>query len=232
MTQYNLLDLATVLRSIGRGVVMYATSDQAGTIPARWSPGAPLYLFHLGDTEGDIAIATNPKMDALTTPELTGDAPHEMDYSGEAPEITIPLYLADPMLETIISPFGLASAGLSRRSQAQEHTLVIFPESLFVTSGPGVAPTVAELAVAAGNWTLGGNPLTTAQQEQLGHTFWAWRGWFTRPAKTFHGGAGDERKNIEQVTFRVGHHPDMPEGHHLYTIGDPSLVGIDIEGGS
>lgn len=232
MPQYNLLDLATVVRSLGRGVVMYATSDQAGTIPASWNPTQPLYLQHLGDTEGDIEIETNPQMDALTTPELTGGAAHEMDYSGEGPEITIPLYLADPALEAIVSPFGLASAGLSRRAIAAEHTLVIFPEGLFVTAAPGVAPAAAELAVSAGAWTLGGQALTSAQLAQLGQAFFAWRGWFTRPRKRFLGGAGDARKNIEPVTFRLGHHPDMPEGHHLYTIGNPYDASINLEGGS
>jgi hypothetical protein len=66
----------------------------------------------------------------------------------------------------------------------------------------------------------------------LGNTFWAWRGAFTRPSKTFHGGAGDARKNIETVTFTVMQHPDMPEGHKLYTIGNPYTASINIEGGS
>lgn len=229
---FDLLNLASVVRSLGRGVVMYATSDEAGTIPARWDPATALYLQHLGDTEGDIEVATNAKMDALTTPELTGDAPHDMDYSGESPEISVPLYMADPALMAIVSPFGLASAGLSRRAQARENTIVIFPEGLFVESAPGVAPAAGTLAYSAGVWTLGGEPLTAAQTAQLGHTFWGWRGWFTRPPITYHGGAGDARKNIETVTFRVGHHPDMPEGHKLYTIGNPFDFDIDIEGTS
>ena len=80
-----LLDLATLVRSWGRGVVFYAD---------RWSPGTALALTHLGDTEGDIKIATNPAMAGLTTPELTGPAVHEMDYTGEAPTLELPLWLA------------------------------------------------------------------------------------------------------------------------------------------
>ena len=224
MPAYNLMDLSTVIRSLGRGVVFRAPV---------WTPGdGPLTLTHLGDTEGDITINTNAQMDALTTPELTGPAAHEMDYSGEGPVIEIPLFLADPDLEEIISPFGLASAGLSRRSQVSEHTLAIFPEGLFVTQGAGVVPSAATLDVSGGVWTLGGEPLSAARQAMLGNTFWAWRGAFTRPSKTFHGGAGDARKNIETVTFTVMQHPDMPEGHKLYTIGNPYTASINIEGGS
>lgn len=232
MPSYALKDLATVVRSLGRGVVFYNTSDEEGLLPARWSPGTPLYLQHLGDTEGDIVINTNAQMDALTVPELTGPAAHEMDYSGEGPVVEIPLYVTDPALEEIISPFGLRSAGLSRRSQVSEHTLVIFPEALFVTSGAGVVPTAEALSFDGGIWQLGGDNLTTAQEALLGQAVWFWRGAFTRPSKTFHGAAGDARKNIETVTFTSMHHGDMPEGHKLYTIGDPAEADINIEGGS
>lgn len=232
MPSYGLLDLTTVVRSWGRGVVLYATTDLAGTIPGRWDPSGPLYLQHLGDTEGDIVINTNPQMDSLTTPELTGPAPHEVDYSGEAPEIEIPLYLADPALEAIISPIGQANAGRSRRSAPREHTLVIMPEGLFLEAdGNGVVQSYA-LAVSGGTWTLNGQALTGAQEALLGASFWAWRAIFSRPAKRFRGGAGNDRKNIETVTAMVCHHPDMPEGHHLYTIGDPYDASIDLEGTS
>jgi hypothetical protein len=224
MPSYNLMDLATVIRSLGRGVVFRAPV---------WTPAdGPLELTHLGDTEGDIVIETNPQVDHLTTPELTGAAPHESDYSGEGPVLQIPMFLADPDLEAIVSPFGFASAGLSRRSQVAEHTLVIFPEGLFVTQGAGVVPSEATLAFAGGAWTLGGEALSAARQAMLGNTFWAWRGAFTRPTKTFHGGAGDARKNIETATFTVMHHPDMPEGHKLYTIGNPFPAGINLDGAS
>lgn len=232
MPGYSLLDLTTVVRSWGRGVVLYATTDQAGTIPGRWDLTGPLYLQHLGDTEGDITINTNPQMDSLTTPELTGPAPHEVDYSGEAPEIEIPLYLADPALEAIISPIGQANAGRSRRSAPREHTLVIMPEGLFLKADAEGVVQDYDLAFSGTTWTLNGIGLTTAQLAQLGSSFWAWRAIFSRPPKRFRGGAGNDRKNIETATAMICHHPDMPEGHHLYTIGDPQAAGINLEGTS
>jgi hypothetical protein len=224
MPSYNLLDLSTVLRSLGRGVVFRAP---------RWNPGdGPLTLTHLGDTEGDISIATNPEMAALTTPELTGPAPVEMDYTGEAPVITFPMYLTDPTLIALVTPTGQASAGRSRRSAPLEHTLVILPEALFLkTDNAGIVSDYT-LASSGGNWTLDGVALDSAQLALLAGSFWAWRGVFTTPPRSYRGGAGDARKNIEEVTFTLLHHPTMPEGHHLYTIGDPDDAGIDLDGGS
>lgn len=225
MPAYNLLDLSTVVRSFGRGVVFY--SDL-------WLPelGNPIDLNHLGDTEGDISIATNPELNGLTTPELTGPAKHEIDYTGEAPMVEVPLYLTDPALYAVISPSNSQHAGRSRVSAVAERTLVIFPERLFLEGSPGDAISAATLAVTAGVWTLGGVALTATQTALLGQSIWLWRGVFNRPPRTFHGGTGDARKQIETCSFEVMHHPDMPEGHHLYTIGDPSLASIDLDGAS
>ena len=220
-----LLDLAAVVRSWGRGVVFRAPL---------WTPetGSPIALTHLGDTEGDISIATNPELAALTTPELTGPAPHEMDYTGEAPTIELPLYLTSPELIALVSPTGLASGGRSRRSAPAEHTLVIFPEQMFLKAdGDGVVQDYA-VTYTAGVWKLNNVAFTAAQNALLGASFWAWRVVFPTPPRRFLGGAGDARKNIETITASLLHHPTMIEGHHLYTIGDPFVVGIDIEGGS
>ena len=219
----NLLDLASVVRSFGRGVVFY--SDV-------WIPelGSPLALTHLGDTEGDIAVQTNPELNALTTPELTGPAKHEIDYTGEAPMVEIPLYLTDPALYAVISPANSKNAGRSRVSAVSEKTLVIFPEKLFLTGNPGDAISDVQISVTAGVWTKDGNALTAAETALLGQSMWFWRGLFNRPPRTFHGGTGDARKQIEACSFEVMHHPDMPEGHKLYTIGDPTTQGIDLDG--
>ena len=219
----SLLDLSAVVRSWGRGVVFRSPL---------WSPGSPITLTHLGDTEGDINIATNPELAALTTPELTGPAAHEMDFTGEAPTIEIPLYLTSPELIALCSPTGLASGGRSRRSAPAEHTIVIFPEGMFLKAdNEGVVQDYA-VTYVAGDWKLNGVAFTAAQTALLGASFWAWRCVFPTPPRRYLGGAGDARKNIETISVSVLHHPDLIEGHHLYTIGDPFTAGIDIEGGS
>ena len=220
----DLLNLADVVRTIGRGVVFRAP---------RWNPGIgeELVLTHLGDTEGDISIATNAEVAGLTTPELSGGAMHEADFVGENPTIEAPIFLADPTLLALVSPSGVASGGRSRRSAPEEHTLVIFPEQLFLETVAGIVHR-RTVAFSGGAWTFNGAALSAARQTLLDMSFWAWRGFFNRPPQRFLGGAGDAKKQIETVSFQVMHHPDMPEGHHLYTIGDPVAADIDLEGGS
>ncbi len=220
---YNLLDLTAIRRRIGRGVVLYAN---------RWDRDVPLALTHLGDTEGDISIATNPEISALTLPELSGPAAHEADYSGENPVVEIPLYLADPDLLRIVSPTGGNSAGATRRRQVQEYTLAIIPEALFLKTNTEGAPERKQLSFAAGEWTLDAVPLTAEQVELLGLSMWIWRGYFNRPPRSFKGAAGDGSKNIETVSFQAMHHGVMPEGNMLYTLGDPADKDINIEGES
>lgn len=217
-TNLSLLNLADVLRTYGRGVVFRGP---------RWDPdsGAPIVLSHLGDTEGDIAFAPNAEVAGFTLPELTGPAMHEATYTGENPTLEIPIYLADPALLATVSPKGSGSAGRSSRTTPVEHVLAIFPEALFGENREA-------LVHNAGDWTLGGVPLTAAQLALLDTALWLWRGFFNRPPRRWLGGAGDASKNIESISFQVMHHGGMPEGHKLYTLGDPNEAGIDLEGGS
>lgn len=222
---YNLLDLASLVRSWGRGVVCRAPV---------WDGVSPLELTHLGDTEGDIVVNTNPAIAGLTTPELTGPAIHEADYEGESPSIEIPMYMTDPAQRAIVSPSGIQSAGRRRRTPAAEHTLVLFPEALFLLPQDPITGSInvgtLSYTMATG-WQFEGAALSPAKELLLGETFFAWRGYFSRPPRSYKGGAGDARKNIETVTFQLMHHASMPDGHHLYTIGDPTSAGIDLEAG-
>ena len=234
MADLILQDPNAIARSYGRGVVFYATAtaSEADLAPVRWNPAQPLYLKHLGDTEGDITFTPNAEVSVLTTPEVSGPAPIEADYTGEAPTLEMPLYLADPTLLAIVSPNGSGSAGRSLRLAANEVTLAIFPESLFIgLDGDGV-PARLTLAVSNGTWTLDGDALTPAQEGFLSVALWAWRCVFQRPPRRFLGGSGDARKQIESVTATLMQHPDLPEGHKLYTIGDPELVNIALDGQS
>lgn len=221
MPDFTLMDLTAVIRSYGRGVVYRAPV---------WDAASALVMEHAIDTEGDISIATNPEMAKLTLPELTGPAAHETDYTGEDPVIEIPGYLTDPATAASWSPTGTASAGRQRRTAPVEYTVAIFPEALLLTLVGGI-PTPGTLAFSGGAWTLNGTPLTPAQLTLLDHVFWAWRCTANRPPRRYLGGAGDARKNIETVSIQLMHHPDMPNGHHLYTIGNPADYGIDLEFG-
>lgn len=217
-SNFDLLNLAEVLRTFGRGVVFRGSRFDPET-------GSPIALTHLGDTEGDITFTPNAEVAGLTLPEITGPAMHEATVTGENPVLEMPLFIADPALLATVSPLGSASAGRIGRVAAAEHTLAIFPEELFGDSR-------AQLAYNAGAWTLGGVALTAAQLALLDGALWLWRGFFNRPPRRWLGGAGDASRNIETVSFQVMFHTGMPTGHGLYTVGDPSEAGIDIEGGS
>jgi hypothetical protein len=218
---YAMSNLNAIKRSIGRGIVFFAP---------KWEPSeGPLTLTHLGDTEGDIAFTPNAEVATLTTPEVSGPAPQEADYTGEAPTLEMPLYLADPSLLPIVSPGGTAHAGRTLRRAATEYTLVVFPENLFIGTGPSGLERQT-LSFVAGAWSLNGTPLTADQLALLANTLWCWRCVFTRPPRRFLGGAGDARKQIETVTAMLMHHPDLPDGHHLYTTGNPEDSDIDLDG--
>jgi hypothetical protein len=220
-TSFNLADVSNVNASYGRGVVFYADKFIMGA--------SALVMSQLGVTEGDIVITPNGATAGLTIPELTGPAKHEMDYLGEDPVVEIPLYLADPALIAIVSPSGSAHAGRSRRGPVKEYTLAVFPEALFLEAdSEGIVSQRTVAFDGSGTWTFNGLPLTSKQQEYLDASFWLWRVVFNRPTRRFRGGAGDEKKNIETVSTQAMHHPDMPEGHHIYTTGDPFEFDINL----
>ena len=230
---YTLLDLETVLRSYGRGVVFYAHDGVPPAVgdPEAWDGTTELQLAHLGDTEGDIVFTPNNTQATLTLPEISGGAVHDAVDLGEAPTLELPLFLADPDLLPIVAPRGISSAGHIRVCDVAERTLVVFPDELFQVAGEGCTYDTLSYTLATG-WQLGGVALTAAQETLLEMALWLWRGYFVRPNSTFKGGHGDEGKNIEPVTFTLMMHPTMPDGHRLYTRGDPAAAGILLEGAS
>jgi hypothetical protein len=222
MSNFLLKDVSGIIASYGRGVVFYSS---------KWDGLTPLAMAQLGVTEGDIVVTPNASTAGLTIPELTGPAKHEVDYIGEAPVVDIPLYLADPALIAICSPSGSAHAGRSRRGPVKEYTLAVIPEALFLDSdSEGIVTDYTVAFDGAGAWTFNGVALTAERQAWLDVSFWMWRAVFNRPPRRFRGGDGDNKKNIEQVTVESMHHPLMPEGHHIYTTGDPFASSIDLNG--
>lgn len=214
---YSLLDLNSVFRDIGRGVVFYA--------PA-WDGTQNLALTHLGDTEGEIAVELNESYNDLTLPELTGDAVHERRLAGENPVVTIPLFLADPALRAVVSPTGSASGGHLRQPKVKEYTLVIFPEELFRDANGEFKP----LTYTGSAWQLGGQALTPDQERFLGLSVWFWRGHFQKPGITYR--SEDGGKLVLPVNYQAM--PTklatsiIPDGQRLYTVGDPGDANIDI----
>jgi hypothetical protein len=230
MPPITLLNLQTLLRKIGRGVIFYAHDGTEAQTPVRWDGVSTLNLAHLADTEGEMKVTPNGRVEKLTLPEISGDAAYEADYVGEAPVIEAPVFAADPDLLDLLSPTGESSAGLERTEPVAERTIVIFPERLF--KKPAVRGFGTLTYVTGGTFLLDGVALTAAQLTLLEHTFWGWRVYANRPGITFKGGAGNDAKLIEVVQFEVMMHPTMPNAHHLYTRGNPFAAGIEIDPGS
>jgi len=228
---YNLLDLETVLRKIGRGTVWYA-HDGTGPLdigsPIKWDGTTALQLAPISDTEGEIVRNPNADIATLTLPELSGTAVHEATAVGGNPTLSVPLFLADPDLLAILSETGLAGMGHFRVRDVSGVTIVIFPEALFRKDDG----TYAQLSFTGGTWLLDGGALGAARTTLLGHSTWFWNAYIMRPEFSFRGGHGDDAKNIETVEIRGMFHSGMPDGQRIFTIGDPTLVGIDLEGGS
>jgi hypothetical protein len=212
-----LKNLQEQAREIGRAVVMVA--------PTRWVPGQKLVLQHIADTEGDISVAANESYVHLTLPELTGAAKHKSYVEGEDPVVTMPIFVADPAIRALVSPAGNAGGGYSRRRPVKERTLVLFPEQLFYDAAEDKYTSLTY--TAADGWQVNGKELTEEQERLLALSMWFWRGYFTRPSVPFrHGEAG---KTVESVSFQVMHAGEMPDGHQLYTLGDPADAEIDID---
>lgn len=223
-TTFSPSSLSDTLRRIGRALVYRAPV---------WDRSGPLSLTLLGDTEGDIVPTEGTEVAYLTLPERTGPAPHEADVTGHAPTIAIPIFLTDPTLLAIFSPHGSASGGASMRQLAAEHTIVLIPEeAVRVTDQQTGLQTQGTLQWSNGAWTLNGTALPAANANYLDLAFWAWRCVLTRDPLAFLGGAGDESKNIVAGTATLMHHDGMPNGHKLWTRGDPADAGISLDGES
>jgi len=224
-------DLNTILRQIGRASIWYAVDD-AGE-PEVWDYTSELNLAFLGDTEGDVTHTRNGSVAVLTLPEISGGAPHEATDLGEAPVLEMPLFLADPDLWPIVSPRGSAHAGHIRTCDVAQRTIVVFPERVFrVVSADGSCQYKTLEYTTAGGWKVNGVAVTAAQETDIEMILWLWAGWFDKPDTGFMGGHGDDGKEIRTVNFNSIYHPSLPDGHRLYTRGDPATYGIDIEGNS
>jgi hypothetical protein len=214
-------DLDTTVFSIGKGAVFYADA---------WDFNSNLYtsLDFLGFTEGPVSVEKNETFNELTLPEYTGDAPHKRFVQGEGPVATIPLFTADPELRAILSPTGGASGGRRRQQPVKEYTLVVLPEELFLDPATDFQEDLVLAATGTG-WTLGGDALSAEKDRLLNQSVWLWRGSFTKPPLRYQHEEGG--KSVDEVTFTCMYQVAAPNGHRLYTIGDPYEADIDVTTG-
>jgi hypothetical protein len=207
-------------RHVGRAVPFYST--------AAWDGAAPLALEWLGDTDGPFSFERNEEKTYLRA-EVSGPAKLRTRFKGEDPTITIPeLWWATEALKTILTATETASGGYTRQREPEYRTLVLFPEEFLYDPADKV---YGAAAFTDGTWQVNGKDLTDDQERLLAFTLWCWKVVFSKPEYSFTDENAGEAKG--QVTAELQHaytNVQLPEGHLLYTVGDPYEYGIDLEG--
>jgi hypothetical protein len=168
-------------------------------------------MQELGAKQGDVAVNFNQTFNNLAFEEATGGIPHEATLQGENPVISIPLVVGNPLLWAKLSPTGTKGGGFSRPQPVVETALALVPY-----------PELSKLSGAqsfsypgpAGPWVVPpGAPV---------NWLWFWRGYFLRPDITMR--QADGQKSITTAQFQTMYFAANPEGHKIYTIGDPRAV--------
>jgi hypothetical protein len=175
-------------------------------------------MTSLGAVEGTITVNTPQEANNLTAPELTGGTPHQATTTPGEVTVVVPLILGDPALYQKISATGTKSQGFSTPQKVAETSVLIIPRSEVgggldwdITGTPQWARTAGNGVAAATG--AGAAPVNAV---------WIWRAYPTMSSIPFSYGNGG--KVISEVTFHAMYSAARPEGHKLYTIGDPRAV--------
>lgn len=189
--------LEAALKRIGKGAVFVGDPFTANGL-------APL-----GATEGEIVPTFAEEFNDLTFPEYTGPIVHERQVMGEGVSLAIPVIMGDPALYAKLSPTGLTGGGSSSHTDVVTTSLVVIS---YDDIGAGIS--YAPVGTGPAAWS-------PAAPE---HAIWVWRGHFTRGGPTYK--QGDGGKTIQTVNFQGMYDAARPEGHKVYTIGDPAAQGV------
>lgn len=177
-------------------------------------------MTSLGAVEGTITVNTPQEPNMLTAPELTGGVAHQGTTTLGDVNVVVPVILGDPAIWAKISPWGTASGGHSIPQKVLETSVLIIPRAEvggslnWDTVAPGWARTAGN-GVAAATSAAGG---VAAPKNAV----WFWRAYPTFTSMPFSYANGG--KVIAEVTFHAMFSAARPEGHKVFTIGDPRAV--------
>ena len=163
-------------------------------------------LVPLGIKDGDATVEWNEEYNDLIIGQ-TGPAIHQRKLRGMSPVVTFPILVGDPELYATLSPTGTAGGGHVEQQPVATTSLVLLPQS--------------EMGPAGLSYPDGAGPWAPAAPE---HAIWFWRGHFLRPGASFREAEGGKR--LDTVTFQAMWHGASPDGHKLFTIGDPAAQGF------
>lgn len=174
-------------------------------------------LLSLGLTEGEIGGSVTYAENVLTAPEWTGGMAHQTNIMVESATITTPMIVTDDLLYAKISPSGTKSGGWSSQQVVTTTSLVLIPRTEL---GGSLAYATATWTRTAGNGVAGASGAGAAPK----HALWIWRCYpmpGNRPFRFTDGG-----KMIIDVTWKAMIDVVRPEGHKVFTTGDPAAQGI------
>lgn len=160
-------------------------------------------MSNLGMTEGEIRVDTPFTPNNLTAPEFTGGVVHQATVTPGEVTVTVPLIMGDPTLFAKISPVGMRGGGHSSPQKPLETSVLVIP--------------LAELGAGL-TYPVGGPWNPAAPQ----NAFWLWRAYATPGAVPFR--YADGGKVITEVVFHGMFYAANPEGHKVWTWGDPHTV--------
>jgi hypothetical protein len=177
-------------------------------------------MLPLGATEGDIEVNIPEELNTLTAPELTGGIAHQATVTLGEVTLVVPLIMGDPALWAKVSAFGSGTGGGHSIPQNVVTTSVAFvPLSEL---GGGLSYDGTTWARLAGNGVAAATGVTAEPQNAI----WLWRAVPSNPG--FRSRYEDGGKVIQDITFTAmwSQNAGVPEGHKVYTRGNPVARGI------
>lgn len=182
------------------------------------STGAINGMISLGGVEGTIEVTPGYNTNPLSAPELTGDVAHQMVTTLGNVTVRIPLIVADMTVITKISPTGTTGGGFSIPQKAQETTVLIIPRNQVGGSLVNTTGLTAGWTRTAGNGVGASSGAPAAPTNAI----WLWRATPTYASLPFQYGNGG--KVIIEVTYTAMFDGTRPEGHKVFSIGDPTAI--------
>lgn len=175
-------------------------------------------MLSLGGVEGTIEVSPGYNSNALTAPELTGDVAHQVVTTLGNVTVKIPLIISDMSVIPKISPTGTTGGGFSIPQKVAETAVLIVPRAQVGGNLSNATGITSGYVRTAGN---GVGALSGAGAAPT-NAIWFWRATPTYASLPFQYGNGG--KIIIEVTFTAMFDGTKPEGHKVFTIGDPTAI--------
>lgn len=162
-------------------------------------------------TEGEITVPTTQTLNVMTAPEFTGDVPHDAWVLPGDLVITVPVIYGGTQTLGQFSAHAAASEGYSNPKRPTFTSLAIVPLIEMDTQSP------PQLSYNGTVWVPATPPV---------HALWFWKVVPLRPdlRLAFDNGG----KVILPVSFRVFFDATKPEGHKIFTQGNPVTAGVTL----